>query len=294
VAGVSKVSALRQITEVVVHHDGGGPSTFRSSSGPTFYDPIILERGRWCCPWSEFQQERKSSMPTKKKSKQQAPRTACKIRVSKNGPYLVSGRVPLAKMAVVTDAEGYAHGWRVEKEYPAQENYALCRCGRSRNMPFCDGTHARVHFDGTETASREAYLDRAEETTGPALELTDVRELCMGAGFCHRAGGIRSLTEESDDPQARQIAIEEAGDCPSGRLVVWDENGNPIEPGFQPSIASIEDPERGMSGPIWVRGGIPIEFADGAAYEIRNRVTLCSCGKSMNKPFCDGSHVYED
>jgi phage tail-like protein len=45
VAGVSKVSALKRTTEVVVHREGGEPSTFRNSPGPTFYDPIILERG---------------------------------------------------------------------------------------------------------------------------------------------------------------------------------------------------------------------------------------------------------
>ncbi|MHB8164175.1 MAG: CDGSH iron-sulfur domain-containing protein [Methanoregula sp.] len=31
--------------------------------------------------------------------------------------------------------------------------------------------------------------------------------------------------------------------------------------------------------------------ADGKPYTVRNRVTLCRCGKSGNKPFCDGSHV---
>jgi CDGSH-type Zn-finger protein len=46
-----------------------------------------------------------------------------------------------------------------------------------------------------------------------------------------------------------------------------------------------------VSGPIWVRGGIEIESAEGHAYQVRNRVTLCRCGKSQNKPFCDGSHV---
>ena len=33
-----------------------------------------------------------------------------------------------------------------------------------------------------------------------------------------------------------------------------------------------------------------MESADGTTYEIRNRVTLCRCGASQNKPFCDGSH----
>jgi CDGSH-type Zn-finger protein len=31
--------------------------------------------------------------------------------------------------------------------------------------------------------------------------------------------------------------------------------------------------------------------ADGFAYETRNRVTLCRCGQSQNKPFCDGAHA---
>jgi phage tail-like protein len=45
VAGVTRVSALRRVTEVVVHREGGDPSTVRKSPGQTRYDPIILERG---------------------------------------------------------------------------------------------------------------------------------------------------------------------------------------------------------------------------------------------------------
>jgi CDGSH-type Zn-finger protein len=40
-----------------------------------------------------------------------------------------------------------------------------------------------------------------------------------------------------------------------------------------------------------VRGGVPVIGAEGFRYEIRNRVTLCRCGVSQNKPFCDGSHA---
>nr|WP_246267868.1 CDGSH iron-sulfur domain-containing protein [Nonomuraea typhae] len=53
----------------------------------------------------------------------------------------------------------------------------------------------------------------------------------------------------------------------------------------------VEDPVQGVSGPIWVRGGIAVTAADGTDYEVRNRVTLCRCGASRNKPFCDGSHA---
>ena len=210
--------------------------------------------------------------------------------MSKDGPYLVSGGIPLAEWVVRTDAQGYPRRWRETRGYPVQETYALCRCGCSGNKPFCDGTHARIGFDGTETASPEAYLDRAEETIGPELDLTDVHPLCVHAGFCDRAGGTWSLVQHSDDPDARRIAIEEVHCCPSGRLSAWDKQGQPLEPALEPSIGVVTD-QHGVSGPLWVRGGIPIESADGKAYEVRNRVTLCRCGRSANKPFCDGSHL---
>ena len=81
-----------------------------------------------------------------------------------------------------------------------------------------------------------------------------------------------------------------AVNCHSGRLVVWErQSGEPIEPAFEPSIGVVEDPG-GRAGPLWVQGGIPVVTADGMVYEVRNRVTLCRCGRSENKPFCDGSH----
>ncbi len=45
VAGVSKVSPLRRVTEVVTHREGGDPNTVRKSPGRTHYDAIVLERG---------------------------------------------------------------------------------------------------------------------------------------------------------------------------------------------------------------------------------------------------------
>ncbi len=45
VAGVSKVSALKRMTEVVKHREGGDPSSSRKSPGRTEYEAITLERG---------------------------------------------------------------------------------------------------------------------------------------------------------------------------------------------------------------------------------------------------------
>ena len=195
--------------------------------------------------------------------KNQSSHDGSKIRVNKNGPYLVSGGIPLSKHTIGIDAAGYSFEWREGKKYPSRENYALCRCGHSKTKPFCDGTHLKVNFDGTETASRQPYLAQARKILGPTLDLTDAQELCAAARFCDRAGGIWRLTRQSDDQEAKRTAIEEAGNCPSGRLVVWDKEGKPIEPSFEPSIVVVEDPQEGMSGPIWVRGGIPVESADG-------------------------------
>jgi len=67
--------------------------------------------------------------------------------------------------------------------------------------------------------------------------------------------------------------------------------GEPLEPEYVPSISLVQDPANDCSGPLWLRGGVQLVGADGFDYEIRNRMTLCRCGASKNKPFCDGSHV---
>jgi CDGSH-type Zn-finger protein len=213
-----------------------------------------------------------------------------KIKVTKDGPYLVAGGIPLLRMIIETDSYGDSCTWREVERYPHRERYTLCRCGKSRNKPYCDGAHTLQRFDGTETASNEPYLENVKEYLGPELKLTDKRELCVGAAFCVREAGIKNLVVYSDRPGFKEIAIEETANCPSGRLVVWDKQGNPIEPDYEPSIV-ITEHKNGSSGPLWIRGKVEIESADGIIYEKRNRVTLCRCGKSLNKPFCDGSHL---
>jgi CDGSH-type Zn-finger protein len=214
-----------------------------------------------------------------------------KITVMKNGPYLVTGNIPLEKEIAVTEVI-FPVRWVKGEKIPVKGQYTLCRCGRSSKMPFCDGSHVKVPFDGTETAKNVSFELRAEKVTGPGVDLADVVELCSGARFCDVGGGTWVLTEKSDDPAAKQKAIQQTFDCPSGRLVAIDKDtGKPIEPLFEKSISATEDQVSGISGPLWVKGGIPVESSDGSAYEIRNRVTLCRCGQSANKPFCDGKHM---
>ena len=215
-----------------------------------------------------------------------------KITVTKNGPYLVAGGVPLASQHIVTNEQGESLELREGDAFPQSDTYALCRCGSSRNKPFCDGTHKRIGFDGTETASREPYEKQAERFDGPAMVLDDDESLCAGARFCDPHGQVWNLVRKSDEPHAAKLVEHEAGHCPSGRLVARQRaTKHAVEPHLEPSLGLVQDTAQGVSGPIWVRGGIPVIAADGHAYEVRNRVTLCRCGASSNKPFCDGSHV---
>jgi CDGSH-type Zn-finger protein len=216
-----------------------------------------------------------------------------KIIVSENGPYIVLGKLPLEKEIIVPDEEGFPYKWEKGKKYPDQESYSLCRCGQSKNMPYCDGSHLANGFDGTETASRKKYLDQVElKIDGPELELTDARALCARARFCERKEGIWELTEKSADPQAKKMAIEQSGNCPSGRLVAWDKKTKKAyAPEFAESLSIVEDPEMKVSGPLWVKGKVQVESGDRFQYEKRNRMTLCRGGQSKNKPFCDGRHI---
>lgn len=213
----------------------------------------------------------------------------CKIKVSKDGPYIVSGNVPLSEKIITP--KGKTYEYKDGRNFPVAEKYALCRCGQSESHPFCDGSHIKAGFNGTERASQESYEKRAELLKGPELDLMDDGR-CVFARFCHREDGkVWGLVENSDVPKLREEAIKGAGDCPSGRLTVFDKTGKAIEPEFEPAVEILQDPENRVSGSIFVKGNIPIECADGNVYETRNRVALCRCGRSRNKPFCDAGHV---
>ena len=216
-------------------------------------------------------------------------RKGCGIKIQKDGPYVVTGSVPLSEKIIVPKGRGYE--LKDGRELPQAETYALCRCGKSKQAPFCDGSHERG-FVGTETASRAKYEDRVQIFEGPDLDLLDDGRCAFGR-FCHSEKGITTweLIDYSDRPEYRDKAIKTASECPSGRLTAVDKAGNMIEPDYEPSIEIIQDPEEEVSAGIFVKGNIPIEAADGHLYEIRNRVALCRCGKSRTKPFCDATHV---
>ena len=188
-----------------------------------------------------------------------------KITVTVNGPYLVEGDLPLEHQHVVVNEAGESLDWRTGAAVPHGESYSLCRCGKSRKKPFCDGSHARARFDGTETASHAPYEKQAERIDGATMVLEDAEKLCAFARFCDREGQIWNLVGQSEDPRAAALVEQEAGHCPSGRLVA-KRRTHALEPKLPPSIGLIQDTAQGVSGAIWARGGIPVV---GAAHALR-------------------------
>jgi CDGSH-type Zn-finger protein len=55
------------------------------------------------------------------------------ITILKDGPYLVQGEITLK------DGSGSAFS-------NLKDSTALCRCGHSKNKPFCDGAHKTAGF----------------------------------------------------------------------------------------------------------------------------------------------------
>jgi len=170
----------------------------------------------------------------------------------------------------------------------ARPSLALCRCGASKKKPFCDGTHTRIGF--TDEKSEDRAPDQKDSYKGQSIVIHDNRGICSHAGFCtdNLPSVFRIGKEPWIDPNAANI--EEIKRvirmCPSGALS-YSENETEIND-FSSDAEIIVSP----NGPYRVKGGIEISdvnLGDRASLE---HYTLCRCGKSGNKPRCDGSHWY--
>jgi CDGSH-type Zn-finger protein/uncharacterized Fe-S cluster protein YjdI len=143
------------------------------------------------------------SFESKNSSIKELVETENTVAVSYNGPYFVRGDLGIE--GAPADMQGVA--FRV----------ALCRCGASKNKPFCDNSHEKINFKDSG-----AIGDRGEPLT--------------------------TLT---------------------GKL----------------SITPAEN------GPLILSGNISLLNGSGRVGWTGQKVALCRCGASNNKPFCDGSHV---
>lgn len=214
------------------------------------------------------------------------------IKVTKNGPYMVYGISKIVEQIIEPGEDGTSEKYVDGKDFSVNKSpVALCRCGNSKNPPFCDGSHTKFAWDGGETASFEPIMDEAEAIEGPNLTLFDNEKYCAYARFCDAKGRVWNLVAEGT-PEADAQAIKEAHLCPAGRLMIYDnKTGKPIEAKLETSIGVIEDTSANVSGPLWIKGRVQVVSAEGKNYETRNSQCLCRCGRSSNKPFCDGMHA---
>lgn len=215
-----------------------------------------------------------------------------RIVILERGPFMVYGRPPLAEQFIMVNEMNESWYFQEGKHFSTEtEPTALCRCGDSRDKPYCDGRHTS-HQWPAETAPETPSPYDTETVEGKTLTMTDEHKYCVFARFCEAAGGVWELLDRSDDPSARRMAIRETMLCPGGRLTAHDNvTGKVFEPEYEAGLGLIEDHSIGASGGLWVHGGIRIERKDGNVVATRNRVVLCRCGHSSNMPYCDGTHA---
>jgi len=194
-----------------------------------------------------------------------------KIACLPNGPYLLDN----------------AHLRRASGEtWPTGKGVALCRCGGSQNKPFCDGTHGRNGFRDENHA--DPAKDKREAYAGKGITIFDNRALCAHAAHCteqlpavfRREG--RPWIDPDGAPVEEIVAL--IGKCPSGALS-YAIDGVEAAPAQRAPMVTVAD-----NGPYEITGGIElmgVKQGQGASSE---HYTLCRCGASKNKPFCDGSH----
>jgi len=212
--------------------------------------------------------------------------SGAEIRVEKDGPYQVTGPLPISRTGTVKTEFGEPIDYAPFEPLDVGETYRLCRCGKSGNKPFCDDSHLEEpRVDVTEWADHGPRARRADIYEGEGAVITDALSICSKAGFCRdRSTGVWQMLGDAD-PAVRERMQRMVELCPSGRLAWADTvNAPEHEPEYEPGIGVFRN------GPLFVRGGVRVVGADGEPYEVRNRQTLCRCGYSQNKPFCDGSH----
>jgi CDGSH-type Zn-finger protein len=207
---------------------------------------------------------------------------AAGVTVTANGPLLVSGAIPLYRRRAVHSEHGEPLTWDTTERFRQREGYALCRCGQSGRKPFCDGSHQQGF--SAEDGAAGSYDERSASLGGTGLTVRDDRSICVHAGFCgNRVTNLWKQVRHTDDSTVRAEVIAMIERCPSGALT-YRFDDHDVEPLFPLAISVIDD------GPLWLTGEVPVALADGTELERRNRVTMCRCGASANKPLCDGSH----
>lgn len=161
-----------------------------------------------------------------------------------NGPIMLHGVTDIVQQFIMPDHNGTSTAYQEGNTYTAKDPVALCRCGMSKNKPFCDGSHKKIdpsEIDLTETATFQPELNSSEMIQGPERSLSDDEKFCAFARFCD--AGQRIWNEvQLEGEKAKALTLQIAHHCPGGRLIVWDNaTQKPIETYEDATANLIED-----------------------------------------------------
>ncbi|MBT8408095.1 MAG: CDGSH iron-sulfur domain-containing protein [Alphaproteobacteria bacterium] len=199
-----------------------------------------------------------------------------KITPRENGPLVVTDPPVLRR--------------RGGDEIDTKDVAALCRCGQSGNKPFCDGSHNAAGFDSAPDLSeiRNSQITYTGTVEGREVTIGYTPVLCSHAGECSRLA--RNVFNPSQKPWIKPEAgstekiLEVMAACPSGALRV-----SIAEAPAAHLVAPGAEIEIEPHGPYWVKN-VPLEAEFNGVGAAQSKYVLCRCGKSKNKPFCDGTH----
>lgn len=196
-----------------------------------------------------------------------------KIEIKKDGPYMVKN------LKKLTDCNNN----RIDSE----DISALCRCGKSRKKPFCDGTHQDVGFNDKKVRT-EKY--DTKEYQGKDITVVDNIGICSHAGECVKGSPDTFFNWDGEerisnpDNSDKEKIIETIKNCPSGSL------SYKIDSRLHNEFFSEEEVFVSKDGPLHIRGGVILDDPTKEELISKEHYTLCRCGASKNKPFCDGMH----
>lgn len=197
------------------------------------------------------------------------------IEQRENGPFVIKGEV------TITGPDGE----RIETKAVT----ALCRCGQSRNKPFCDGSHKEAGYTSANETDRKD--GRVFSYEGRDVTVHFNKLLCSHAGECGRLNRAVFNTKQRPWVQPDEGTVDSIREvvaaCPSGALTMSMPNEAPQHVTGNSSAIHIQ-----KHGPYWV-SKMAVEGAEFAESGTKDKYVLCRCGLSKNKPFCDGTHYDE-
>ncbi|TDR22361.1 glutamate synthase-related protein [Marinicella litoralis] len=166
-------------------------------------------------------------------------------------------------------------------EIKTTQTMALCRCGQSKNKPFCDGSHVEAGFIDERGENKD---DKRLVFKGDPITIYENVAICSHAGYCPSGKPDKWRPKTAHGGFTDFELIEKIRKCPSGALS-YAHGDTEYRDQKRPAKVTVA-----KDGPFNIVGGIELrntQWGEGASKE---HYSLCRCGASKMKPFCDGSH----